>query len=148
MKQKFFLWGGYAALTAVSLAFAFLTAQALFGSSTALAQGTLAGDLPNLPNIPDTSAFYCSMVNAVTSAEAGAHLHCRNPVISILIDAGAIEPVHHAAASQSLVVANTGFALNKGVWLYNNPSSGLEPPGWHGCLRDLEALHGLLHLQL
>jgi hypothetical protein len=128
MKKKVLVWGGYSTLIVILLIVNFFAGQALARPETTRAKEEVNEPIPNHPDAPSAN-FYCSSVNNVAAFENRVHLRCSNSNGGIIYYAYATDPAHVATANQILAIANTAFALGKGVWVYYNSSSTLNPPG-------------------
>jgi len=128
MKKKVLVWGGYSTLIVILLIVNFFAGQALARPETTRAKEEVNEPIPDDPDAPSAN-FYCSSVNNVAAFENRVHLRCSNSNGGIIYYAYATDPAHVATANQILAIANTAFALGKGVWVYYNSSSTLNPPG-------------------
>ena len=128
MRKKILFWGGYSLLTVILLVAIFFAGQALAKPESTHAQEMANETIPNSPNSPDAS-FFCSEVNNVAAFNNRVHLRCSTSNGGILYYAYATDPANVATANQILAIANTAFALNKGVWVYYYDSTSYNPPG-------------------
>jgi hypothetical protein len=145
MKKKVLVLGGYITMIVILLIVNFLAGQALASPGTTRAQEEVDKPVPDHPDVPNASTFYCSSVNNVATFENRVHLRCSTSNGDIIYYAYATDPAHVATANQILAIANSAFALGKGVWVYYNISSDLNPPGCNSG--DCRGLVGVSMLQ-
>lgn len=146
MKKKLLIYVGFSTLIVVLLIVVFSAGQALARPATTLAQEDLNESLPSFPNAPDFLSHGCTTVNNVAVFEDRIHLRCSNPYSgTIAYFAYPTDPAHAATANQILAIANTAFALGKGVYVYFNSNSSLNPSGCN--ISDCRGLVGVSMVQ-
>jgi hypothetical protein len=146
MKAKVFVWGRYAALIIVLLAVSFYAGQALTNpTSSVRAQDDIQESAPKLPDEPNFINFYCPTITNIAAFDNRIHVKCSSANGDILYYAYANDASNAIVANQILAVANTAFALGKGVWVYYNTSPTYNPPGCN--TGDCRGLVGISILQ-
>ena len=145
MKDKFLVRSGYVALIVVLLVISFFVGRVLAKPGVANAQDGITESAPDFPNAPNASSFYCTSVTNVASFENRVHLRCSNANEGVIYYAYPNDASHIGVANQILAISNTAFALSKGVWVYYNASSTLNPPGCN--IGDCRGLVGVSMVQ-
>ena len=90
--------------------------------------------------IPEAS-FYCPSVNNIAAFDNRIHLRCSQANGGVTYYAYPNDLEHATVANQILAIASSAFTLNRGIWLYYNSDSSLNPPGCN--VSDCRGLTGV-----
>lgn len=108
------------------LAGSFLVGRALAGSRAVRAQDQVASAASADPNLVQ---FGCTSIDNVAAFDNRIHVRCAIPNGSILYYAYPTTASNGYTANRMLAVAQTAFALGKGVVIFYQSSTSYNPPG-------------------